>query len=97
MTIAVNPFRPHLRSVLPDLHMVIKTHSEMVGNEIFSGHSQVKWIPIFKFLARQHRTKIERKEGCHGRKRRKGKGGSQGRKPRKEAKEGGKREEVNKI
>ena len=53
VSIAVDSFRPHLWSVLPDLHMVVQTHSEMVRNEIFSRYSQVKRVPVLEFLWRQ--------------------------------------------
>ena len=39
VAIAVDPLGPHLWPVLPYLHMVIQTHGQMVGYQIFGGHS----------------------------------------------------------
>ena len=34
VAVTVDPLGPHLRSVLPDLNVVVETHGEMVRDEI---------------------------------------------------------------
>ena len=50
MSIAVNALGPHFRSILPYLNVIVETHGEVVGNEIFSGHSKVERVPVLEFL-----------------------------------------------
>jgi hypothetical protein len=50
MAVAVDALGPHLRPVLPYLHMVVQTHGQMVGYKIFCGHSQVERVPVLEFL-----------------------------------------------
>jgi hypothetical protein len=38
--------------------MVVETHGQMVGYEIFGGHPQVEWVPVLEFLQKGRREEL---------------------------------------